>query len=214
MPAVLYTFAKATGEMDMGQWGRTLMVLGLAGLVTGCVSRPLSVDDGMGFPESIAAPAPSTASGPLSLDLARSGSLREPEVVLRQRLHAQAEAWRAVPYRHGGLSQAGIDCSGLVHVTFRDQFGIDLPRETSWQVQEGESVDRGRWRAGDLVFFRIDRRTRHVGIYLGHGEFLHASSSQGVMVSRLDDRYWAQRYWTARRLPVLDSVLLASRSPE
>jgi cell wall-associated NlpC family hydrolase len=58
-------------------------------------------------------------------------------------------------------------------------------------------------RAGDLVFFRTADRQKHVGIYLDDGEFLHASSSQGVTISPMQNDYWQQNYWTARRLPAI-----------
>jgi len=79
-------------------------------------------------------------------------------------------------------------------------FGLYLPRSTAEQARFGRRIERDELLPGDLVFFRIGRRTRHVGIYLGQGEFAHASQSQGVVVSRLDDPYWARRYWMARRV--------------
>jgi cell wall-associated NlpC family hydrolase len=104
-----------------------------------------------------------------------------------------------VRYRNGGLSKAGIDCSGLVYLTYRDRFGIQLPRSTNEQVGIGSEVGARQWRAGDLLFFRINRWTNHVGIYLEEGRFLHASTSSGVMISHVDDPYWKSRYWTATR---------------
>jgi cell wall-associated NlpC family hydrolase len=115
-------------------------------------------------------------------------------------LQAQYREWRGVPYRIGGLTKGGVDCSGLVHLTYRDLFGIDLPRSAREQAQLGTPVAARQWQAGDLVFFRINRWTNHVGIYLEQGRFLHASASSGVMISHVDDPYWKSRYWKAARL--------------
>jgi cell wall-associated NlpC family hydrolase len=115
-------------------------------------------------------------------------------------LQAQYREWRGVRYRNGGVSKSGIDCSGLVHLTYRDLFGIDLPRSTGEQARLGTPVAARQWQAGDLVFFRINRWTNHVGIYLEQGKFLHASSSSGVMISHVDEPYWKNRYWKAARL--------------
>ena len=76
---------------------------------------------------------------------------------------------------------------------------MELPRNTALQVQEGSPVSREDLAPGDLVFFRRGG-TRHVGIYLGDDEFIHASTSRGVTISNLDEDYYRRYYWTARRL--------------
>ncbi len=118
---------------------------------------------------------------------------------VREQLYAQYGEWRGVRYRNGGLSKTGIDCSGLVYLTYRDRFGVTLPRSTSDLVNVGTPVESRHRRAGDLVFFRINRWTNHVGIYLENGRFLHASTSSGVMISHVDDNYWKGRYWKSTR---------------
>lgn len=115
----------------------------------------------------------------------------------RATLYAQYDEWRAVRYRIGGLSKSGIDCSGFVFLTFRDRFGIALPRSTDEQVTLGRKIDESELRPGDLVFFRTGRNVRHVGIFLEDRKFLHASTLKGVMISSLDDEYWAKEYWRA-----------------
>jgi cell wall-associated NlpC family hydrolase len=84
-------------------------------------------------------------------------------------------------------------------VLYENLFDIHLPRTTEGQVHAGVGLDKQDLQPGDLVFFRPSK-TRHVGIYLSGGEFAHASSSEGVMVSRLDESYWQETYWTARRV--------------
>lgn len=108
--------------------------------------------------------------------------------------------WLGVPHRLGGLDHRGVDCSGFVLQIFRTVYGLQVPRVTEDQARAGTAVRTDALRPGDLVFFRISRKQRHVGIYLSGGEFAHASSSRGVMISHLSEPYWQQRYWTARRL--------------
>jgi cell wall-associated NlpC family hydrolase len=103
-----------------------------------------------------------------------------------------------VPYVFGGTSTAGFDCSGFVQHVFA-MMGIGLPRTADAQYDVGRPTLGGP-RAGDLVFFDTYGGVSHVGIYLGGGKFVHASSSHGVMVSRLSDSYWASRYVGAKRL--------------
>ena len=115
-------------------------------------------------------------------------------------LGQQYKHWRGVPYREGGLSRRGIDCSGLVYLTYRKKFGIAIPRSTEYQSEIGRPVRKRQLRAGDLVFFKTGVFTDHVGIYFGKGRFLHASSSRGVMLSSLHNPYWESTYWQARRV--------------
>lgn len=110
--------------------------------------------------------------------------------------------WESVRYKFGGLSKQGVDCSGFVYLTFLHQFGVKLPRNTTLQVKLGETIAPDQLKTGDLVFFKtgFSRHRKHVGIYLDHGKFIHASSSQGVTTSSLDSKYWSMAYWTAKRL--------------
>ena len=120
--------------------------------------------------------------------------------VAESTLRAAVDDWIGVPHRLGGLDHRGVDCSGFVLQIYRSVFGVPVPRVTEDQVRAGTAVRSDALRPGDLVFFRISRKQRHVGIYLSGGEFAHASSSRGVMISHLSEPYWQQRYWTARRL--------------
>ncbi|RWR02662.1 membrane protein [[Pantoea] beijingensis] len=121
-------------------------------------------------------------------------------VDVKSRIMDQYADWKGVRYRLGGDSKRGIDCSAFVQVTFRDQFGLDLPRSTSQQQDSGKSIQRSKLRPGDLVLFRAGSTGRHVGIYLGNDNFVHASTSSGVMISNLNDSYWKNRYREARRV--------------
>lgn len=112
--------------------------------------------------------------------------------LIAQRLTKSALRFLGVPYVFGGTSTTGFDCSGYVQHVFA-MFGIHLPRTADAQFYAEHRTHQ--LRPGDLVFFQTyDVGPSHVGIYLGHGRFVHASSSRGVMVSSLDDPYWANRF--------------------
>jgi cell wall-associated NlpC family hydrolase len=113
-------------------------------------------------------------------------------------LTTSAMRFLGVPYVYGGTSTSGFDCSGFVQHVF-GMLGMSLPRTADAQFYAGRPTVGGP-RAGDLVFFDTYGSYSHVGIYLGHGKFVHASSSHGVMVSKLSDSYWASRYVGAKRL--------------
>lgn len=119
---------------------------------------------------------------------------------VKSRLMDQYASWKGVRYRLGGSTRSGIDCSGFVQRTFREQFGLELPRSTYEQQEMGKSVDRTKLRTGDLVLFRAGSTGRHVGIYIGNNQFVHASTSSGVMISSMDEPYWKKRYNEARRV--------------
>jgi len=116
-----------------------------------------------------------------------------------QALLDQYKSWAGTPYRLGGNNRSGIDCSAFTQITFRDQFGLDIPRTTRDQLGSGSNISKSQLKAGDLVFFQTGYKQRHVGVYVQEGQFLHASTSKGVIISRLDNPYWSKHYWTARR---------------
>jgi len=119
---------------------------------------------------------------------------------IKRILDQQYKDWHHVQYRMGGTSKSGVDCSGLVYQTYRTKLGIDLPRSTEDQSRIGLAVKQKQLRAGDLVFFKTGIFSRHVGMYIDSGEFLHVSTRKGVMVSNLEDSYWRSAYWKARRV--------------
>jgi len=105
-----------------------------------------------------------------------------------------------VPYKWGGITTKGFDCSGFVWYVF-DKNKISLPRTADVQYKKGKTVTIGNLQKGDLVFFTTyEPGASHIGIYLEKGKFIHASSSRGVMVSNLSDSYWKPRYLGARRV--------------
>lgn len=133
----------------------------------------------------------------------RAASLRESaaarSAMVERTLRDAGPDWIGIPYRWGGTTRRGIDCSAFVQQFVRETMGIGLTRTTATQRYEGVSIDRSELRPGDLVFFRR-RGVRHVGVYLSGGEFIHASSSRGVTVSTMDSGYWNRHYWMSRRI--------------
>jgi cell wall-associated NlpC family hydrolase len=119
---------------------------------------------------------------------------------IEKRLRREYRRWKGTRHRLGGTGSRGIDCSGFVKTVYRDVFKIDLPRTTKAQVRQGRPIPFKELQAGDLVFFKPPTYPRHVGIYLGGSEFVHASKNKGVTLSKIDPTYWEKYYWTARRI--------------
>lgn len=132
------------------------------------------------------------------------------EYRVKEMLYQQFREWEGTPYLYGGSTKRGIDCSALVQRIFASAFELNVPRSTYYQVKIGEKVDRKKLEVLDLVFFKLETG-RHVGIYLGDGKFIHASTSMGVIISTLENPYWSRNYWTARR-PAPNKMNIAGRS--
>lgn len=118
-----------------------------------------------------------------------------------------------VRYKYGGSSIKGFDCSGFTSYVFEQLFGEKLHRRSSDQATQGQKVAKADLREGDLVFFKTNGKSiSHVGIYIGDGQFAHASTKDGIVITGMDDRYYTKRYVTARRILTDEQYLeLASR---
>ncbi|WP_115608541.1 NlpC/P60 family protein [Actinobacillus ureae] len=114
-----------------------------------------------------------------------------------QKVNKIYRKWAGTRYRLGGEGHNGIDCSAFVQKTMLGAFNIDLPRSTAEQRYSGRSISKSELRPSDLVFFR---RNNHVGVYIGGGKFVHASTSQGITTSSLSERYWARNHTQSRRV--------------
>ena len=118
----------------------------------------------------------------------------------------EAESYLGTPYRYGGMTRNGIDCSAFVLSVFGASAGMSLPRVAASQAQEGEKVEKSDLQKGDLVFFSQGRgRISHVGIVESVSEdggvkFIHAATSRGVMISSLTDSYWGPKFRFAKRV--------------
>lgn len=125
---------------------------------------------------------------------------RKPE---KSRLRKEVRSWLGVPYRYGGHSRSGTDCSGLVMEVYGAVYGIKVTHNSSDLFhKECRKIDERELKEGDLVFFAFNTngRINHVGIYLGNGDFVHASSSRGVIISNLGERYYRKGFVGAGRI--------------
>lgn len=133
-------------------------------------------------------------------DYRRRPSLNSRRGMLLNGVTRSAHRFLGTPYVFGGTSDSGIDCSGFTMRVFMAN-GIKLPRTADVQYGVGSPVAKGKEEAGDLVFFETYcPGPSHVGIYLGGGNFIHASSSRGVTISNLGDSYYRSRYLGAKRV--------------
>ncbi len=126
--------------------------------------------------------------------------LSKDEKAIKSALDLAYKDWKGVPYILGGAGYTGVDCSSFMQIVFGDYFEIKLPRNTREQMKEGSSVKRNKIKLGDMVFFKTGRDSYHVGVMVNNEQFLHASTSSGVMISGLQERYWADAYLTTRRV--------------
>lgn len=112
-----------------------------------------------------------------------------------------AEKLKGKPYRYGGVTPEGFDCSGLIHYAYR-QIGKSIPRTTEGQYRATERISMEDLQPGDLLFFRINsRKLSHVGLYAGNRRFIHASTSKKrVADASLEEAYWNKRLIGAGRV--------------
>jgi cell wall-associated NlpC family hydrolase len=118
-----------------------------------------------------------------------------------QSLYSFIEEWYGTPYRFGGTSKLGIDCSAFTQQLFNAVYHMDLVRTSVEQFSNAIYIAKEHLKEGDLVFFKIrSKRISHVGVYLGDGKFVHSSVSRGVVISDLDENYWTRYYAGAGRM--------------
>lgn len=136
---------------------------------------------------------------PLPTALSSSASA-VPESITGSQILAEAQKYLGSPYRSGGASPSGFDCSGFVYYVLK-QLGLSPYRTPADQYKMGTSVAKSALKAGDLVFFGSGSSITHVGIYAGNGQFIHAPNSRStVSYSDLTSGYWAEHYYSACRI--------------
>jgi len=123
----------------------------------------------------------------------------------RSRVLIAADTYIRTPYRHGGVTRNGLDCSGLVFLSFQDALEIAVPRRASNLYSWVNKIPIEEAQPGDLVFFRTTGTSRitHVGIFTGDMHFIHSASRgpvTGVIYSSLEERYWSRTYAGAGRV--------------
>lgn len=126
-------------------------------------------------------------------------------------LFAMIDDWYGTPYRYGGNSKSGIDCSAFVQTLFSEVFEIALPRTARDQYKVAERMSKSDIQAGDLLFFNTTGGISHVGYYLQNNKFVHAATSNGVMISDLDDDYWARRFVGVGRIEKASGTAVLSK---
>ncbi|MFK2826090.1 C40 family peptidase [Bacillus sp. B190/17] len=112
---------------------------------------------------------------------------------------AEAQKYIGTPYRWGGTTPKGFDCSGFIQYAHK-QVGIHLPRTAAQMYQKGTAVEKSAMQPGDLIFFSTYKKgASHVGIYLGNNEFIH-SASKGVRIDKVSNSYYQKRYLGSKRI--------------
>lgn len=173
-------------------------MVSMLSLLTGCKSSRGTVVENRPLNDEIYDNAEATEFVISSEDYAKKAS--EP---LAQALIHEAQQWIGTKYRYGGETKLGVDCSGLVMKVYGKVCGVKLPRTTREQVRYCTKVARNKIKPGDLVFFassKSEDKVSHVGLYIGDGRMIHASSSRGVVISDFDTGYWAKRYFTGAKV--------------
>jgi len=140
----------------------------------------------------------------------------------RNKVISAAVKYEKVPYRYGGVTKSGMDCSGFVYATFKDALGVSTPRSSTGLYTWAEIISLNNAQPGDLLFFKTTggNTISHVGIYLGGGQFIHSASSgpsTGVIYSSLNEKYWSRSYAAAGRVfpetSGYNSVLASAEKP-
>ena len=120
-------------------------------------------------------------------------------------LYSEAANWIGTPYKYGGLSKSGVDCSGFTYLLYKAVYNKTLTRQSAGMLTDNcTRINKSQLKEGDLVFFRTDGKKtttpNHVGVYLKNNKFVHASTSKGVVVSDLTSEYYTQNWISGGRV--------------
>lgn len=167
------------------------LIVGLFLLISGCSTRYAPKAKHHYKTITLKKPLPQKENPPYRL---------HSKTAIKESLYAQYKKWYGVKYCYGGTSKNGIDCSAFVQVVYKDAFNLKVPRTTKYQAHSGYYVKKMNIKEGDLILFKTGWDSRHSGIYIEHGNFLHTSTKHGVTISNLNNPYWKTKYWQARRV--------------
>src|SRR5436190_13551935 len=117
--------------------------------------------------------------------------------------------WYGTPYRLGGTTKKGIDCSAFSQFLFASVYGLSIPRTAREQYNLTNHISRTELKEGDLIFFNTRGGISHVGVYLQNNKFVHASTSGGVMISDIFDEYWVRKFVGVGRLKDKESIVIS-----
>ena len=120
----------------------------------------------------------------------------------------KVKGYLGIPYRRGGASKKGMDCSSFVRIVYNRLYNIELPFSARGQFHSSslKKIDDHNMQSGDLIFFSHNNKKKgidHVGMYFSDGQFIHASSSRGIAFSSLEDPYWKKRFVASKRCKIL-----------
>lgn len=176
---------------------RSLAFVGLLCLAEGCARRaPLPGRAGYVTPVPAGRPSDPTPSGNPTPSPAVEASSRDSATPWR----TAAEPWLGTPYRLGGNSRTGIDCSGFAKALHAEVGHRRLARTTTEQWRASAPVNVSQLRPGDLLFFKTSGKgVSHVGVFIEGNQFVHASTSKGVIYSATTEAYWTANFLGARR---------------
>lgn len=130
------------------------------------------------------------------------------EEVRNKKMFEFIDDWYGTPYRLGGTTKKGIDCSAFSQFLFASVYGASIPRTAREQYKLTSRISRTDLKEGDLIFFNTRGGVSHVGVYLQNNKFVHASTSGGVMISDIFDEYWVKKFIGVGRMK--DEVIAAS----
>ncbi|MGV3774569.1 MAG: C40 family peptidase [Verrucomicrobiales bacterium] len=205
LPAVLRILSHAGGKLAK-RFAFTAMILMGFGLATGCQTQgtrpPIQykvIPHGSQTRNLHEFQKPKATVPKASAAIAHAPKVSKQDLVVYE-----ARRWMGAPYRIGGNTRQGVDCSGFTTQVILQATGLKLPRTAATQFKFGTPVSTKTLMPGDLVFFQTSREApiTHVGIYMGGGQFAHASTKNGVIMTSLSHTYYSQAYRGARRVLV------------
>src|SRR6186713_969079 len=129
------------------------------------------------------------------------------EEVKNTKMFEFIDDWYGTPYRLGGTTKKGVDCSAFSQFLFASVYGLSIPRTAREQYDLTSHISRTELKEGDLIFFNTRGGISHVGVYLQNNKFVHASTSGGVMISDIFDEYWAKKFVGVGRLKDREAVV-------
>jgi lipoprotein Spr len=129
------------------------------------------------------------------------------EEVKNTKMFEFIDDWYGTPYRLGGTTKKGVDCSAFTQFLFTSVYGLSIPRTAREQYNLTSRISRTQLKEGDLIFFNTRGGVSHVGVYLQNNKFVHASTSGGVMISDVFDEYWARKFVGVGRLKNKESLV-------
>ena len=131
------------------------------------------------------------------------------EEVKNPKMFEFIDDWYGTPYRLGGTTKKGVDCSAFSQFLFASVYGFSIPRTAREQYDLTSHISRTELKEGDLIFFNTRGGVSHVGVYLQNNKFVHASTSGGVMISDIFEEYWVRRFVGVGRLKEKESVVIS-----